>query len=74
MELRTLGKSGIAASAIGLGCMSMSGVYGQGDDGKGSPNRRGGLGSSAPRVARWLGDIREFFPAPVVQVLPLEGV
>ncbi len=28
-----------------------------------------GLGGSAPRVARWLGDIREFFPAPVVQVI-----
>jgi hypothetical protein len=27
------------------------------------------LGGSAPRVARWLGDIREFFPAPVVQVI-----
>jgi hypothetical protein len=31
--------------------------------------RKGGLGASAPRVARWLGDIREFFPAPVVQVI-----
>jgi Mg-chelatase subunit ChlD len=31
--------------------------------------RRAGLGGSAPRVARWLGDIREFFPAPVVQVM-----
>src|SRR5205823_13213261 len=31
--------------------------------------RRGGLGASAPRVARWLGDIREFFPTPVVQVI-----
>jgi len=30
---------------------------------------RGGLGGSAPRVARWLGDIREFFPTPVVQVI-----
>ncbi len=28
-----------------------------------------GLGGSAPRVARWLGDIHEFFPAPVVQVI-----
>ena len=36
----------------------------QGDD-----TRRGGLGGSAPRVARWLGDIREFFPTPVVQVM-----
>ncbi|MEO0972430.1 MAG: VWA domain-containing protein [Pseudomonadota bacterium] len=30
---------------------------------------RGGLGGSAPTVARWLGDIREFFPTPVVQVV-----
>src|SRR3569833_1304210 len=30
---------------------------------------RGGLGASAPRVSRWLGDFREFFPSPVVQVI-----
>jgi VWA domain-containing protein len=30
---------------------------------------RGSLSSSAPRVASWLGDIRSFFPAPVVQVI-----
>jgi Mg-chelatase subunit ChlD len=30
---------------------------------------RGSLKGSAPRVARWLGDIREFFPASVVQVV-----
>lgn len=30
---------------------------------------RGGSGASAPRVARWLGDIREYFPASVVQVM-----
>ena len=30
---------------------------------------RGGLGASAPRVSHWLGDIREFFPTPVVQVI-----
>jgi Mg-chelatase subunit ChlD len=30
---------------------------------------RGGLGASAPKVSRWLGDIREFFPTPVVQVI-----
>jgi Mg-chelatase subunit ChlD len=40
-----------------------------GDKGKAGANRRGGLGGSAPRVASWLGDIREFFPAPVVQVI-----
>jgi Mg-chelatase subunit ChlD len=40
-----------------------------GNKGKSSANRRAGLGGSAPRVAAWLGDIREFFPAPVVQVI-----
>ena len=32
-------------------------------------DRRGGLGSSVPKVSRWLGDIREFFPQTVVQVI-----
>lgn len=29
----------------------------------------GSLSRSSPRVAKWLGDIREFFPTPVVQVI-----
>jgi Mg-chelatase subunit ChlD len=33
------------------------------------PKGRGGLQTSAPRVSRWLGDIREFFPSSVVQVI-----
>jgi hypothetical protein len=32
-------------------------------------DRKGGLGSSAPNVARWLGDIREYFPSSVVRVM-----
>jgi aryl-alcohol dehydrogenase-like predicted oxidoreductase len=32
VEMRTLGKSGLKVSAMGLGCMSMSGVYGESDD------------------------------------------
>jgi Mg-chelatase subunit ChlD len=47
---------------------ALSSLYGDGDDDK-LKNRRGGLGASAPRVAKWLGDIREFFPTPVVQVI-----
>lgn len=35
----------------------------------GSDKRRGSLGASSPRVAKWLGDIREFFPTPVVQIV-----
>lgn len=37
-------------------------------------NRQGGLGSSAPKVSRWLGDIREFFPQTVVQVIQRDAI
>lgn len=37
-------------------------------------DRRGGLGSSAPKVSRWLGDIREFFPQTVVQVIQHDAI
>ncbi|WP_033294338.1 VWA domain-containing protein [Amycolatopsis jejuensis] len=36
--------------------------------------RSGGLGASAPRVARWLGDIRRYFPGSVVQVMQRDAV
>ncbi len=36
--------------------------------------RAGGLARSAPAVARWLGDIRRYFPTPVVQVLQRDAV
>lgn len=38
-------------------------------DADGPGGLRGGSGASSPRVARWLGDIRQYFPAPVVQVM-----
>ncbi|MEM8740348.1 MAG: VWA domain-containing protein [Pseudomonadota bacterium] len=38
------------------------------DDADGK-SRRGGLGRSAPRVAKWMGDVREFFPTAVVQIV-----
>jgi hypothetical protein len=36
--------------------------------------RQGGLGGSAPSVARWLGDIREYFPTNVVQILQQDAL
>ena len=36
--------------------------------------RGGGLGGSAPRVARWLGDIRRYFPSRVVQVMQADAI
>jgi len=47
---------------------AMDALYG--DDG----DRRGGLGASAPTAARWLGDIREYFPTSVVRVMQKDAV
>jgi Mg-chelatase subunit ChlD len=44
------------------------------DPGRRQGARRGGLGASAPRIARWLGDIREYFPASVVQVMQSDAI
>lgn len=40
----------------------------------GGSGSRGGLGSSSPRVARWLGDIRGYFPSSVVQVMQSDAM
>lgn len=37
-------------------------------------NRKGGLGPSSPNVARWLGDIREYFPNTVVKVMQQDAL
>ncbi|MCX4753239.1 VWA domain-containing protein [Kitasatospora purpeofusca] len=39
-----------------------------------SGRRSASLGGSAPQVARWLGDIREYFPATVVQLMQQDAI
>src|SRR5512147_2958921 len=36
--------------------------------------RKGGLGASSPNVARWLGDIRSYFPTSVVRVMQKDAL
>jgi len=71
----------LGGDADGTGC-SLTGTDAQMDGalaalynggGEGS-ERSGGLGASAPRVARWLGDIRSYFPSTVVQVMQKDAV
>ena len=52
---------------------TLSALY---NDTGGDPSkpRKGGLGSSAPNVARWLGDIRSYFPTSVVQVMQKDAL
>ncbi|MEZ4379833.1 MAG: VWA domain-containing protein [Nannocystaceae bacterium] len=37
-------------------------------------DRKGGLGASSPNVSRWLGDIRSYFPTPVVQLMQKDAL
>lgn len=37
-------------------------------------DRKGGLGGSSPRVSRWLGDIRTYFPSSVVRVMQRDAM
>ena len=36
--------------------------------------RQGGTGGSAPSVARWLGDIRQYFPSSVVRIMQRDAL
>ena len=40
----------------------------------GEADRKGGLGKSTPVVNRWLGDIRKYFPTPMVQVMQRDAL
>ncbi|MFF7075639.1 VWA domain-containing protein [Streptomyces lavendulae] len=55
---------------------ALEALYGSGGDGGGRPagERSAGLGGSAPQVARWLGDIRTYFPTTVVQVMQRDAI
>jgi Mg-chelatase subunit ChlD len=79
---------GAAESALGSGSgePSAAGVLGKDDramdaalaalydrDERSGP-RGAGLGASAPSVARWLGDIRTYFPTRVVQVMQRDAI
>ncbi|GFE05132.1 VWA domain-containing protein [Streptomyces caniferus] len=56
---------------------ALASLYGRekagGGNGPGG-RRSAGLGASAPGVARWLGDIRTYFPSSVVQVMQRDAI
>src|SRR5207244_6969609 len=54
---------------------ALAALYGSdGEPDRRSGPRSGGLGASAPNVARWLGDIRSYFPSTVVQVMQADAI
>ena len=67
---RSEGSDGVQLSGGDLGIdRALSALY----DSEQS-ERSGGLGSSSPNVARWLGDIREYFPSSVVKMLQQDAL
>ncbi|WP_408994146.1 vWA domain-containing protein [Streptomyces sp. 1268] len=57
---------------------ALNALYGGGGgkkpNGRDTGGRSAGLGASAPSVARWLGDIRTYFPSSVVQVMQRDAI
>jgi Mg-chelatase subunit ChlD len=54
---------------------TLGALYGSDSSGGGAgSSRQAGLGGSAPQVARWLGDIRTYFPTSVVQVMQRDAI
>jgi Mg-chelatase subunit ChlD len=67
------GLGGLGSSTDAAMDRALSALYNTDDET--SPGKRtGGLQGSAPRVARWLGDIRSYFPASVVEVMQRDAV
>ena len=75
-----LGEAGVAMPLNGVDARvdaALGALYdsdGGGGDGQGFLRRQAGFGASAPRVARWLGDIRTCFPVSVVQVMQKDAI
>ncbi|MFC8217491.1 vWA domain-containing protein [Streptomyces sp. NPDC057362] len=54
---------------------ALTALYGKGNGTtRSGKDRAAGLGASAPAVARWLGDIRSYFPSSVVQVMQRDAI
>jgi Mg-chelatase subunit ChlD len=58
----------------GAGGMGRMGQKGQGSRFGQPGGRQGGMESSMPDVARWLGDIRNYFPASVVRIMQQDAI
>ncbi|MET9856565.1 VWA domain-containing protein [Streptomyces sp. NPDC006450] len=69
--------TGVALSGADAGMdAALGALYGSGGGAgrKRAGERSAGLGGSAPNVARWLGDIRTYFPTSVVQVMQRDAI
>ncbi|GAA2075159.1 VWA domain-containing protein [Streptomyces albiaxialis] len=67
--------TGVALGGADAGMdKTLDAVYGTGGSPSQGGRRSAGLGGSAPQAARWLGDIRTYFPSSVVQVMQRDAI
>ncbi len=64
----------LAGDDVGMDAALAALYGGQGEGGGKKDNRFVGMGKSSPNVARWLGDIRGYFPSSVVQVMQRDAI
>ncbi|WP_280277156.1 VWA domain-containing protein [Nocardia wallacei] len=67
------GLGGLASATDAAMDRALSALY-NADEQSTAEKRSSGLGDSAPKVARWLGDIRTYFPSTVVEVMQRDAV
>ncbi len=53
---------------------ALAAIYDETEESSGSGKRSAGLGGSAPRLAKWLGDIRTYFTEDVVSVIQQDAI
>lgn len=53
---------------------ALAAIYDRSAEDEPGQRRSAGLGASAPRVTKWLADIRHYFPTPVVQVIQSDAM
>ena len=68
-EADSIGNNGLDLGTVDAAMdQTLSALYESGS------SRSGGLGSSSPKVARWLGDIRSYFPSSIVRVMQQDAL
>jgi hypothetical protein len=71
-SLGAMGACGLGADDV-LMDEALAAIYDESEDGA-AAKRQAGLGGSAPRLAKWLGDIRTYFQEDVVAVIQSDAV
>ena len=71
-DVRAMGEAALSEEQSLLDA-TLAALYDDTEGGKGS-GRGAGLGKSAPNLAKWLTDVRNFFPPDVVSIIQADAI